>query len=384
MFSNNRTQLNQLLKGLADSLDIPESRYEEAKDRYTAVGEWLGKEGSPLALYMPEIYPQGSFNLGTVIKPITDSDEYDIDLVCELAVSKQSLTQEQLKQAVGNRLKGNKDYNRMLDREEGRRCWTLHYADGTQFHIDILPAIPDEDFRRMLRESQVPEAWANTGICITDRKHANYRRVSTEWPCSNPKGYAEWFRYCMRVQYDEQRLMLMEKRHLASIDDVPYYAVKTPLQRSVQILKRHRDIMFEHDDVDKPVSIIITTLAGRSYHNEAGLAAALDNIVNGMITILESCHGEILNPVNPKENYADKWREHPQREAKFKKWIYQVRQDIDEALRKRDVRELTESLMPRFGERMMRQAASNAGIMLAVESPHVQIKNPSKPWKCNE
>jgi hypothetical protein len=383
MLSDNRA-LNKLLNGLADSLDIPESRYEEAKDRYTSVGKWLSKEGSPLAPYNPEIYPQGSFNLGTVIKPITDSDEYDIDLVCELAISKQALTQEQLKQAVGNRLKGNKDYNRMLDKEEGRRCWTLHYADGAQFHMDILPAVPDEDFRRKLRESHVPEEWANTGICITDRRHADYRRISAEWPCSNPKGYTEWFRYCMRVRYDEQRLILMEKRHLVSIDDVPYYAVKTPLQRSVQILKRHRDIMFAHDHDDKPISIIITTLAGRLYNNEADLSEALDHIVNGMITILKSCQGEILNPVNPKENFADKWREHPQREIKFNRWIYQVRQDIDEALRKSDVRELTESLMPKFGERMMRQAASNAGIVLAVESPHVQIKNPSKPWKDNE
>jgi hypothetical protein len=36
--------------------------------------------------------------------------------------------------------------------------------------------------------------------------------------------------------------------------------VKTPLQQAVQILKRHRDMMFADDPEHKPISVIITTL----------------------------------------------------------------------------------------------------------------------------
>lgn len=43
------------------------------------------------------------------------------------------------------------------------------------------------------------------------------------------------------------------------------------LQRIVQILKRHRDIMFNGDE-DKPISIIITTLASRAYRGETNLS----------------------------------------------------------------------------------------------------------------
>lgn len=59
-----KSQLGQFLMYLAESLDISETRYVEAEDRYKAVGQWLGKEGSILAQYNPQIYPQGSFRLG--------------------------------------------------------------------------------------------------------------------------------------------------------------------------------------------------------------------------------------------------------------------------------------------------------------------------------
>lgn len=382
MISDIRDQISLLLSGLSDVLDISESLYKKATERYTEVGKWLCEDGSPLADYKPDIYPQGSFNLGTVIKPYTENDEYDIDLVCELSITKQECTQQRLKKMVGDRLKeNNSPYKRMLE-PEGRRCWTLHYDDDTLFHMDILPALPDEDFRLSLRELNIPEELANSGICITDREHENYHYISTDWPCSNPKGFAQWFRSRMQVRYDEQRQLIMKQRNLASIDEVPHYAVKTPLQRCVQILKRHRNIKFGKDFDDKPTSIIITTLAGRAYSNEIDLFEAMYNIVNGMIAELESYRGIILNPVNPNENFADKWCEHPQREEIFKTWLYQVREDLDAALRENDIREAAQMLMPRFGEKMIRLAASRAGIVLAL-APSVQIHKTIKPWGFN-
>ena len=76
-----KNQFGSVLEHIADSLDIPESRYLESEERYKAVGKWLSKEDSPLAIFIPEIYPQGSFRVGTVVKPIYKEDKYDIDLV---------------------------------------------------------------------------------------------------------------------------------------------------------------------------------------------------------------------------------------------------------------------------------------------------------------
>ena len=53
-----------------NSLDIPDTYYEKAEARYHAIGRWVNRGDSIIAKYKPEIYLQGSFSLGTVVKPI--------------------------------------------------------------------------------------------------------------------------------------------------------------------------------------------------------------------------------------------------------------------------------------------------------------------------
>ena len=99
-------QFNEIFENLGASLDVPESRYDELVSSYQAVGKFLGDESSPLAPYKPEIQPQGSFLLGTMITPVNENDDLDIDLVCELMEKHPDWTAENLKAKVGERLKG--------------------------------------------------------------------------------------------------------------------------------------------------------------------------------------------------------------------------------------------------------------------------------------
>jgi hypothetical protein len=346
-----KTQFSQILVHLADSLDISETRYEEAVRKYKAVGNWLGKEDSPLALYNPEISPQGSFNIGTVVKPVWHEDTYDIDLVCKLDISQNEITQPLLKKMVGDRLKAHKTYAAMLDKE-GRRCWTLNYADGVKFHMDILPAIPDD--YSWLIQLGVPYVFAQHAICITDKDRWH---IDPDWPRSNPKGYAGWFRQRMITVFESHRKFLAEKLR-ANIEDVPDYKVRTPLQRAIQILKRHRDIMFAKDPDRMPISIIITTLAARTYNNETDLYETLISLVKDMPRYIET-RGGILwvpNPVNPGENFADKWQEHPDRAVIYRKWLYKVEKDITAALNNHDIHEIANALKPTFGEKSLNEA----------------------------
>jgi len=378
MVPERHDEFKQLLRGLAESLDISEAQYEAAVKHYEAVGDWLNKDDSPIAAHDPQIYPQGSFRLGTMIKPINDKDEYDIDLVCELkTLKKENVTRKQLKDMVGDRLKENERYRKML--KEGKRCWTLQYADSARFHMDILPAIPDDEINGVVR--QIGANLAESAILITDRELYNWQR-------SNPVGYAEWFKERMRIQFNAKR-MLLAKSLRASVEEVPEYKVKTPLQQSIQILKRHRDIMFADDQDDKPISVIITTLAALAYNNEADLLEALVNIVHGMPSFIQRKDGApwVENPVNPTENFADKWKEEPQRETKFRKWLRQVRADLETALRAGGPYDMIEGLKPRFGDRIVNQAASKflpdrskAASAVASVAPSIRITKPSKPW----
>ncbi|HHL34363.1 MAG TPA: nucleotidyltransferase [Desulfobulbaceae bacterium] len=370
----------QLLRGLAESLDISDTQYEAAIKHYEAVGDWLNKDDSPIAEYDPQIYPQGSFRLGTMIKPINDKDEYDIDLVCELkALRKENVTQKQLKDMVGDRLKENERYRKMF--KEGKRCWTLQYADSSRFHMDILPAIPDEEINGIA--SEIGTNLAQSAILITDRELFSWQR-------SNPAGYAEWFKERMSIQFNAKRMMIAESLR-ASLEDVPEYKVKTPLQQSIQILKRHRDIMFADDQDDKPISIIITTLAARAYNNEADLLEALQTIVNkmpGLIERDEQGNALVANPVNPLENFADKWKKNPELEIEFRRWIQQVRADLGTALRAGNLRDMIEGLKPRFGDRLVNEVASKvfpdhsgSARAVALVAPSIRITKPgNKPW----
>lgn len=359
-----KERLNLLLRYIADELDISETHHKLAEQHYQAVGNWLGADGSLLAPFNPDIYPQGSFRLGTVVKPISGEDRYDIDLVCQLELPRQQVTQRRLKQMVGDRLKENKTYAEMLE-PEGRRCWTLQYADSARFHLDILPAIPD-NYGWLLSMGVSPEL-AKTAICLTDK---NRWDLDPDWPKSNPRGYAEWFKQRMIVIYEARRAVLAKSLNV-NIEEVPVFKVKTPLQRAVQILKRHRDIMFADDPDDKPISIIITTLAARAYNNEPDLFDALQSILQGMPQHIRSEAGKplVANPVNPAENFADKWAEYPLLEWKFRQWLAKARADLDAALAERDTGVLRDRLEAFFGERVVSIALDRAGLNTSDTRP---------------
>ncbi len=225
--------VEELLEDLAASLQIPPSRLEEAERSYKAVGEWLHREKSILRHADPQVYIQGSFRLGTAIKPVTDAEDYDVDLVCELSLSKTDLTQAELKIALGYELKLYAEAHGMERPEEGRRCWTQNYADSAQFHMDTLPSIPDGMAQRQLFESRgYSTEWSDTAIAITDRDHPRYRQITQDWLHSNPKGYGNWFRSRMTVIFEERR-RAMARDLQASVEEIPDYKVRTPLQCQV-------------------------------------------------------------------------------------------------------------------------------------------------------
>ena len=381
----NLKRVSQLLKSIAKSLDISDSHYQQAKQRYEAIGKWLERDESKIACYNPETFPQGSFALGTVTRPILNVEQYDLDLVSELNLKKDEITPEGLKNLVGYEIRSYACANNMKSPvKEGRRCWTLNYADGAQFHMDILPAIPDtESFKQLLESQGYPlSTWADFAIAITDNTLPNYGYINADWPRSNPKGYAAWFRSRMEIEFNARREFLAESMQEARVEDVPEYQVKTPLQQGIQILKRHRDIMFVEDPDDKPISIIITTLAAHAYNNESDLLDALQNLVIGMPRYIRSNNGVtwIPNPVNPLENFADKWQEQPQREENFYRWLRQVQQDLDKTLELADIPSVAESLTTCLGERVVNEALRNLPEVKNRYTPLVTTVTPRKTY----
>lgn len=314
----NTLNFSKEMKEIFDKIDVSEYNYQKADNRYKSVSFYI--EDSFLSEFNPEIYLQGSFKLGTAIRPLTSEGSYDIDIVCKLnGFSIMDISQFDLKNKTGDVVKEYAISNSMKnDAVNGKRCWTLNYVDESNFHIDILPAIPDS-FN------------VDDSICITDKRNPSYNKISSDWEISNPKGYYRWFRE--QSNYYEYKKRMAESFQ-SSIEDVPYYKVKTPLQRVVQIFKRHAEVMFENKMEYKPTSIIITTLAAYAYPKAIIISGDFTTLIMKIIENLmvgveyDTDSPCVYNPANRKEKLSGKWDENNRYFKEFLTWINQLKVDF--------------------------------------------------------
>jgi hypothetical protein len=119
----------------------------------------------------------------------------------------------------------------------------------------------------------------------------------------------------------------------ASIEPYPEAgSFKGILRRTVQIAKRHRDLMFVDDPDIAPLSVIITTLASRSYewcvtnHQYDNELDLLFDVIRHMPDTIELRHVDgrdqwfIWNETTAGENFAEKWNRRPERAEAFFTW----------------------------------------------------------------
>lgn len=394
-------QKEKILKEMLEQLELPQTAYEKAKDRFEDIGEWLDRNESEVRVNKPHIYSQGSFRLGTAIKPLEANEKYDLDLACELEFgkTKENSTQKEIKELIGSELENYRIKNGIQQKlKEKRRCWRLEYLDKLKFHIDIVPCIPAKEEKRKI----IKEAILNTGISenlstsladltvnITDNTDKqNYNTINNEWSISNPRGYALWFESRMRQapEYLQKRALLLEK---ANIDDLPAYQWKTPLQQSIQLLKRHRDLRFKNNSDSKPISIIITTLSARAYQGETDLAQTILNILDKMEKLIRSNKPKVPNPVNPNEDFADKWDmpeyQRLHLEKNFRQWILAAKVDFELIFKTDDPKIISERIKQKFDIVFSEQRLKEK---LGIVAPTILIKNEtekfdtvkSNPW----
>lgn len=390
--------LNKTLNLLAEEIDIPDSSYELVERRYKALCDWFANPSSKCSNFDPHLYVQGSFRLGTAIRPVNADGEYDLDMSCRLrtGITKQTVTQKQLKELVGADVEAYRVSQGFTHpREEKNRCWRLRYADSVNFHLDAVPSIPeDATQKKIIREGMVrmgatanlADATSSLAGAITDKTRSNYNSVSSDWAISNSEGYALWFESRM-----ESSRLLMEKwaseARAARIDKLPLNKRKSPLQKCIQLLKRHRDIMFKNDSDGKPISIIITTLAALAYEGETELDDTLSGVLQRMGSLVRTTAPRVPNPVNPVEDFADKWAkpEYAQHrlEQKLRLWVGQAQADILALQNTRNVIKRQASAV--FGLELSDASLDKIPGLTTSDSkpsprPHVISSPPPKPW----
>lgn len=375
-------QKQNLIESVAHGLDIAPIMYERAKSVIDGLTNYLKFSNNNI-----EIYKQGSFKLGTIVKPYQkDKDgDFDIDLVVQFSTSKNETTPKEIK-ALLRKYLNDSEYEQYLDKE-GKRCWTLNYphikgTDKKSFHIDLLPCVKET--------IQIqPVQYQNTAIAIsnTDKKTTPY---IYEWHSSNPKGLAEWFdcvnygKYKQVKANDRKRLVESFGQLFSTMDEVTISEyTRSPLQKVIQILKRHRDVMFTNTDKEdfKPISLILTVLAGKIVEEnnivENNTYELLNTILKGFEyyaslqnsgitsdyadeyktkqliskTIRDGkAYWSIKNPTNASENIADRWNTNGQYATEFFRWVKQAQNDLVDILENEKSTDIIAKLKDCLGE----------------------------------
>ena len=267
------------------------------------------------------------------------------------------------------------------------------------FHIDAVPCIPEDEQRRgMIKEAMIArdagealaDEVAGLTVSITDNQRPDYETICPDWNVSNPQGYGRWFASRVRLAARTVRdRLLMEKK--ATVEELPTYKLKAPLQLSVQLLKQHRNVMFKDDPDCQPISIIITTLAARAYDGQEDVAEALLHILNTMADHIRPNAPRVPNPVNPEEDFSDKWDTPEGREldleGNFYRWLEQARVDFRLLAETSDVDHLEKRAEEALGLSLNRKlllerlgGSALASSAPAVIAPTQRIERPPRPW----
>ena len=224
---------------------------------------------------------QGSYGLDTLVKPVTENDEYDADVQVVMNPNPDWEAKDYL-DALQDTLATNHNFADKI--RPGNRCITLDYA--RDFHLDLVP--------RVTRQG---------GHFICNREKNCFE-------ATDGTGYRNWFSEQSRI-------------------------TKVNLKRAVRLLKFVRDR--HHNYVAK--SILLTTLAGKTIHPSDRGEEAVRTVADTLATVLTRMDGylqrhatmpDIINPALPSEDFNRHWSE--DRYSYFRERVHSHAQIAREAL----------------------------------------------------
>lgn len=342
---------------LISQLDISMTMYKNADEKYHAIAKFLNDCGIEA-----DIYPQGSFAFGTVLRPSAkDSDaNYDLDFICQIHSSKEDISPSELQKKIEDALTNSGRYG------EGKltvypECFTIEYADinGVGFSIDIVPAADESEDRKheLMAKSERPDLLF-TAIAIP--RHNGERNYS--WMTNNPKGFKKWFDEINQPFLDSRRSEILKsllennRTYFNSVEEIPSYMERSSVQRVIQILKYHRNEYYKHlpnGNEIKPISAIINTLVADIAkttspsldvfellnhvlselsiysHHQTMVSEAFEKAYGSRVVITHT-EGKwvINNPANPEDNLANKWNQNSDIPKHFFLWITACTKDL--------------------------------------------------------
>lgn len=298
----------RLLAELSIRIELPPSKHRLAVERYEAVSSYIQRKGSPLEHIVDYLYPQGSMAIGATIIAKRRDDGYDIDIVCELDIprdSKADFVLDLLFCAIRGE-PGSRYYD-MVERQT--RCITIYYSDG--MHLDLTPSILIDE--RDPRKSNIFHAKQNT----PEKEH--FKVVM------NSAAFIEFFRDRTPIDhvFEEiyrKRTQIADPDFLAGeTEDVPFHAHqvggKSVWVVSLQLLKRNRNVNYaKRMNVRMPPSVMFSALTAEVAQPGFSITESLMALTKHTINRLRTAHEQgvllsVVNPRCPQDCFTDRWPE---------------------------------------------------------------------------
>lgn len=265
--------LERLLVEVARQLQLPKTAESALRSEFSKLTRYLTVGN--LAGYQPSLYAQGSFRIGTTVRPL-GGEEFDLDFIVEL-LAPPSHDPTHIYELVARELERHPDYRGHIERKD--RCIRLSFPG--QYHIDVVPAVPA----------------VRDGIEIPD-KGAD----GLSWKYTDPKGYIRWFEAASLPTH-------LRKEHASVAPLPPEETVlsKTALQVGVQLLKRHHQLHTPEEKLRTP-SIVLTTIAGLDAAGHDSLGGCMNDIVAGILVYARTPR-HVFHPTAQDEMLSDKWND---------------------------------------------------------------------------
>jgi hypothetical protein len=297
--------LDVMLADIAVRIQLTPTDYKKANDHYHAIHEWIERDDSPLFGLVQDFYTQGGFAIGATVARHATDDEFDIDVMAQLALRADAdpevvlaLLHEAICGDSGSR------YQDKADRKT--RCSTVYYSG---MHLDVTPAV-----RLTGREEK-------TSVIFHSKPQDRQRLFA------NPYGFALWF--IAVTPPDEAFAQFFEKRSLdydlarmkvvAKADAVPVPAQMPAYRKSraviaLQLVKRWRNLAYDrrHKRLKRPPSVLLSYYVGQNANHTRTLTGELIHQVERMIVILEQADrlGRTVYAENPRcaeDELTDRW-----------------------------------------------------------------------------
>jgi hypothetical protein len=298
---------DMLLADTAIRIQLTPTHHDLAVARYEAINDWLDRPESPLCGRVALMYSQGSMAIGATIASKLRTDEFDIDIIAELAI-RADADPEAVLDLLYRSIRGERGsrYYSMTTRRN--RCVTVTYADG--MHLDITPAVLLGHLR------------PKTSVIFHHKPETPEVRGYRLW--ANPFGFAEWFKETTPLDHafakafadramDSGLMVVMDRAASIPVPDRQDAHQKSKAVIALQLLKRARNVSYDmRQNLRRPPSVMMAKLVADGANQTATLTDEVLHQAQHLHAVINAAHRqrqavEVRNPSCNDDNFTDRW-----------------------------------------------------------------------------